>query len=316
MERNLITNALEIRSPRIKRKIMENQDNIQQNTEPILVIGATGNVGSEVVKSLHALGYNARATALNAKDAEKLPEEAGEIVFFEFGKPETFAKAFDGVKKMFLMRPPAISDIKTYIKPVIDYAAENGVEQIAFLSLVGVENRTYVPHYKVEQCMQASGVPYTFLRSGFFMQNLSTTHRIDVVAHDDLFVPVGKAKTAFIDTRDLGAVAAHVLTTPGHDNQAYDLTGKEALTYYQVADIFTEVLGRKITYSDPSVFKFAWRMKKRGNSWAYVLVTSGLYFATRRGSAEEVSDGVQQLLGRDPLTMQQFIEDNAAVWQK
>lgn len=295
---------------------MEIQNNTQQKTDPILVIGATGNVGREVVKSLHSLGFKARATAVNEKDAEKVPEEAGETVFFEFGKPETFAKAFDGVKKMFLMRPPAISDIETYIKPVIDYAAANGVEQMAFLSLVGVEDRTYVPHYKVEQFMKASGVPYTFLRCGFFMQNLSTTHRIDVVEHDDLFVPVGKAKTAFIDARDIGAVAAHVLTTPGHDNQAYDLTGKEALTYYQVADIFTEVLGRKITYSNPSVFKFAWRMKKRGNPWGYVLVTSGLYFATRRGSAEEVCNGVQNLLGRDPITMRQFVEDNAEVWQK
>jgi uncharacterized protein YbjT (DUF2867 family) len=295
---------------------MENKTNTQQKTDPILVIGATGNVGREVVKSLHGLGFNARATAVHEKDAENVPEEAGEIVLFEFGKPETFAKAFDGVKKMFLMRPPAISDIETYIKPVIDYAAANGVEQIVFLSLVGVEDRTYVPHYKVEQFMKASGVPYTFLRCGFFMQNLSTTHRIDVVEHDDLFVPVGKAKTAFIDARDIGAVAAHVLTTSGHDNQAYDLTGKEALTYYQVADIFTEVLGRKITYSDPSVFKFAWRMKKRGNPWGYVLVTSGLYFATRRGSAEEVCDGVQKLLGRDPITMRQFVENNAEVWQK
>lgn len=286
------------------------------NNGPILVIGATGNVGREVVKSLHALGHTARATALNEDHFAYVPEEAAETVIFDFAKVETYVPAFAGVRKLFLMRPPAISDIETYIKPVIDYAAENGVEQIAFLSLVGVEDRTYVPHYKVEQFMKASGVPYTFLRAGFFMQNLDTTHRIDVVEHDDLFVPVGKAKTAFVDTRDLGAVAAHVLTTPGHDNQAYDLTGKEALTYYEVADIFTEVLGRRITYSNPSPFHFAWRMKKRGNPWGYVLVTTGLYFATRRGSAEEIADGIQQLLGRDPITMRQYVEDYAEVWQK
>ncbi|MBE2225014.1 MAG: NAD(P)H-binding protein, partial [Anaerolineae bacterium] len=127
---------------------MEN-DERDTLADPILVIGATGNVGREVVKALHNNGFTARATALNERDAAHVPAEADEIVFFEFGKPETFAAAFAGVKKMFLMRPPAISDIETYIKPVIDYAAENGVEQIAFLSLVGVEDRTYVPHYKV-----------------------------------------------------------------------------------------------------------------------------------------------------------------------
>jgi len=296
--------------------MMENKDNINKTTNPILVIGATGNVGREVVKSLHAQGFTTRTTARNRQDVKKAPKEASETVIFEFGKPETFRAAFDGVKKMFLMRPPAISDIKTFMKPVIDYAAEVGVEQIAFLSLVGVEDKSYVPHYKVEQFMKASGVPYTFLRAGFFMQNLDTTHRIDIVASDDIFVPVGNAKTAFVDTRDIGAVAAYVLTTPGHENQAYDLTGSEALTYDEVAMIFTEVLGRKITYSNPSIVNFAWRMKKRGNPWGYVLVTSGLYFATRRGSAEAIADGVPQLLGREPITMRQYVEDYASVWQK
>jgi uncharacterized protein YbjT (DUF2867 family) len=294
----------------------KNHDTVPNTAAPILVIGATGNVGQEVVKALHKQNVRARATALNTQDSAKVPEEADEIAFFEFGKPETFAAAFADVKKLFLMRPPAISDIETYIKPVIDYAAENGVEQIAFLSLVGVEEKTYVPHYKVEQFLKASGVPYTFLRAGFFMQNLNTAHRIDIVESNDLFIPVGSAKTAFVDIRDLGAVAAHVLTTPGHENKAYDLTGKETLTYYEVADIFSEILGRKITYSNPSPFRFAWRMKKRGNPWRYVLITTGLYFATRRGSAAEIADGVQRLLGRDPITMRQYVADYADVWKK
>ncbi|NJN54400.1 MAG: NmrA family NAD(P)-binding protein, partial [Anaerolineae bacterium] len=75
---------------------------------PILVIGATGNVGREVVGALHELGQPARAAALNEKDSVHVPAEAAETVFFEFGKPETYAATFAGVKKMFLMRPPAI----------------------------------------------------------------------------------------------------------------------------------------------------------------------------------------------------------------
>ena len=297
-------------------KIVESEDIEKRAAAPILVTGATGNVGREVVKSLHTLGHPVRATALNEQDAANVPSEANETVLFEFGKSETYAPAFDGVKKMFLMRPPAISDVETYMKPVIDYAGEVGVQQIAFLSLIGVEKRRYVPHYKVEKFMQASGVPYTVLRCGFFMQNLDTTHREDIVEYDDIFIPAGDAKTAFIDVRDIGAVAAHTLTTGGHDNQAYDLTGSEALTYYQVADIFTEVLGRKITYSCPSLFGFARRMKKRGNPWGYVAVTSALYLATRRGSAEEVTEEVERLLRREPIAMRQYVEDYASVWQK
>ncbi len=300
----------------MKELTIDYQDRKQKTAVPVLVIGATGNVGREVVKSLHTLGYIARATALNEKDVENVPQEAGETVFFEFGKPETYEAAFAGVKKLFLMRPPAISDIDTYVKPVIDYAAEAGVAQIAFLSLIGIEKKSYVPHYKVEKLLQASGVPYTFLRAGFFMQNLDTTHRVDIVQYDDIFIPAGNAKTAFIDARDIGAVAAHVLTTSGHENRAYELTGQEALTYDQVAKIFTDVLGRKITYSRPSLLRFALRMKQRGYPWGYVMVTSGLYLATRRGSAETITNDVQQLLRRDPITMRQYVADYAASWQK
>lgn len=289
---------------------------VQWPAAPVLVIGATGNVGREVVKALHIVGTPARAAALNERDAAHVPVEAAEVVFFEFGAPETYAPAFDGVKKLFLMRPPAIADVDTYIKPVIDYAAAHGVEQIAFLSLIGLEQRSYVPHYKVEKLLAASGVSYTFLRPSFFMQNLDTTHRLDIVEHDDIFIPAGDARTAFIDVRDIGAVAAHVLTTPGHEDQAYDLTGQEALTYYQVADIFSEVLGRPITYSSPSLLRFAWRMKRRGHPWGYVAVTSALYFMTRRGSAETVTGEVRRLLARNPTSMRQYVEDYASAWQK
>lgn len=300
---------------KLKENTKENENLQRATAVPILVIGATGNVGREVVKSLHELGFPARAAALNERDAANVPAEADETVFFEFGKSETYAAAFEGVKKMFLMRPPAISDIETYIKPVIDYAAAAGVEQIAFLSLMGVEKKSYVPHYKVEKFLEASGVPYTFLRAGFFMQNLDTTHRADIVEHDDIFIPAGHAKTAFIDARDIGAVAAHVLTTPGHENQAYELTGQDALTYDEVAEIFSEVLGRKISYSHPSLLSFARRMKQRGYAWGYVAVTAFLYLSTRLGSAAKVTDEVRRLLGRDPITMRQYVEDYTAVWQ-
>lgn len=300
----------------MEAKHVDDQNDGRLTAEPLLVIGATGNVGREVVKSLHASGYPVRATALNEHNAAKVPVEADEIAYFDFSDPATYAESFSGVKKLFLMRPPAISDVDKYIRPVVEYAAKVGLQQIAFLSLIGVEERSYVPHYKIEKLLEASTVPYTFLRCGFFMQNLDTTHRADIVEYDDIFIPAGKAKTAFIDTRDIGAVAAHVLTTDGHEHQAYELTGAEALTYDEVAGIFTDVLGRKITYSSPSLPRFAWRMKKRGYPWGHVAVTSGLYFATRRGSAEKVTDGVQRLLGREPAAMRQYVEDYAAAWQK
>ena len=91
---------------------------------------------------------------------------------------------------------------------------------------------------------------------------------------------------------------------------------REVVRLSGVADIFTEVLGREITYSSPSLLRFARRMRKRGYPWMYVVVTSALYLSTRRGSAERITDSVKRLLGRDPIQMRHYVEDYADVWRK
>jgi uncharacterized protein YbjT (DUF2867 family) len=147
------------------------------------------------------------------------------------------------------------------------------------------------------------------------MQNLNTTHRAEIRDDDEICVPVGKAKTSFIDVRDVGAVAARVLTEPGHEGRAYALTGGTALDYDQVAELFTEVLGREITYTNPSILAFIQRSRERGLPMKFVLVMVGLYTATRFGTADTVTGTVERLLGRPPITMRQYIEDYADVWR-
>ena len=219
----------------------------------ILVTGALGNVGAEVVKALQAGGHTARAADLDvAKLRERHGDEAGAVTL-DFSRPETFAPALAGVKGLFLMRPPQITDVKRYLFPFLNAAQAAGVEQVAFLSLIGVEQNRRVPHYKVEQYLRDSTLRWTFLRASFFMQNLSGTHRAEIRERGELYVPVGRGKTSFIDVRDIGAVAAAALSQTGHDNTAYDLTGPAALDYYEVAAILSEVVGRPIVYRNPSV---------------------------------------------------------------
>lgn len=280
----------------------------------ILVTGATGNVGREVVRALAARGAAARAAAYDAADVARVPAEAAEVVRFDFTDPATFPAAFDGVDRLFLMRPPAIGNVRRDMKPAIDFAAAAGVRHIVFLSLVGVERNRIVPHARIEALLVASGIPWTMLRCGFFMQNLDTTHRADLVEHGDLFIPAGNGRTAFIDVRDIGAVAARVLTEPGHAGRAYPLTGGEALTYGQVAAVMSEELGRPITYSDPSPLTFARRMRRRGYPWAYVAVMEGIYLTTRLGMAAAVASDAADLLGRPPITLRQYVRDYAAVF--
>jgi len=288
-------------------------------TELILVTGASGNVGREVVRELAARGVATRAALFNADNGRRDLPEATEVVSFDFEDPATFPAALAGVSRVFLMRPPAISDVNRAIKPFIDYAARTGaghrVRHIVFLSLLGVERNPIVPHARVETLLQDSGVPWTMLRCGFFMQNLDTTHRADIVEHGDLFIPAGRGATAFIDARDIGAVAARVLSERGHENRCYSLTGSEALTYSEVAAIMTEELGRPITYSHPSLLTFARRMRRRGHPWSYVAVMAGIYLTTRLGMAKAVAPDAAALLGRPPIPMRQYVRDYAGAFR-
>ena len=187
---------------------------------------------------------------------------------------------------------------------------------MVFLSILGVENNPRVPHYKVEEYLKNARMAYTFLRASFFMQNLSTTHRAEIRERDEIFVPVGGARTSFIDVRDIGAVGAQVLVGDGHGNQAYELTGGQALDYYQVADTFSEILGRKITYRNPSATRFLLDTWRRGTPIQYALIMTWLYNSTRSGMAERVTGEVQRFLDRPPISLRQFIEDNYQVWSK
>ena len=282
----------------------------------IIVIGSLGNVGSEVVQSLLAQGVAPRAADRSPEKTRQRYGDAVEAVAFDFTKPETFSAAFEGMRACFLLRPPQITDVQKYILPALEAAKAAGVRQFVFLSLIGIEQNKVVPHYKIEQWLRASGLDYTFLRCSFFMQNLNTTHQAEIRDRDEIFVPVGKGKTSFLDVRDIGAVAALALTQPGHEKKAYDLTGGEALDYYQVAELFSAVLGRTIVYKNPSALSYFSRQMSQKSVLMYALVTTWLYNNTRGGMAAVVTGEVERLLGRQPISVRQYIQDYKASWMR
>lgn len=279
----------------------------------VLVTGATGNVGGELVRLFGAAGLPVRAAVPEPEQARF--GDGVEPVALDFRRPDTFAGALDGVRRVFLVRPPAIADVKRTLLPFLDAAERAGVEHVVFLSLQGAGRNPLVPHRTVEKRLEASGLAWTFLRPSFFMQNLSGTHRADLRDRSELFVPAGRGRTAFVDARDVALVAFLALTEPGHERRAYTLTGAEALTYADVAAVFTGVLGRPIRYADPSLVAFWRRMRAQGHPAAFVAVTSVLYTAGRFGLAGSVTDDLARLLGRPPRTLRTFAEDYRALWE-
>jgi len=283
-------------------------------SSPILVIGALGNVGAEVVKALQAKGQAIRAADI---DPNKVYERFGsevEAVHFDFTDPQTYEATFAGVERMFIMRPPHIANIKREMLPAMQAAKNSGIKYAVFLSIIGIENAKFVPHYKVETYLRELNFDTTFLRCSFFMQNLSTTHRKEIKERNEIFVPVANARTSFLDVRDIGAVAAVTLTEEGHAGKNYDLTGSETLDYWQVSKILSNTLGREITYRNPIPVRFFIETIRRGAPIGYALIVMGLYTSTRFGMADVVTDEVKNLLGREPITFKQYTMDYKDAW--
>jgi len=279
----------------------------------ILVTGATGNIGSFVVKELVQLGCSVKAAVRNMKK-DNFPNPLVEAVIFDFTDPSTFPHALSGVDKLFLVRPPQLANPAKDMKPFLSAVKEKGIKHIVFVSLMGVEKNPVVPHRKIENMIIEFNLPYTFLRPSFFMQNLNTTHLDDIKLRDELYMPVGKAKTSFIDTRDIAAAAAVCLTGKGHIGKAYTLTGNEALDYYEVENILTDVLQRKIRYKKPNAWNFRRTIIKRGIDVKFANVMTMLYLATSFGTAAKVTTDTMQLLGRQPISFRKYAEDHKEMW--
>lgn len=279
----------------------------------ILVTGATGNVGQEVVRLLLWQNCRVCAAVRNPAIAKQKFGHHIDCIPFDFTNPDTFGEAFQEVNKVFLLRPPALANVRQQIAPALNAAKLAGVEHIVFLSLQGVERNSFVPHAKIERYIEQLGIPATFLRCSFFMQNLNTTHREDIKTRGELLMPAGNGKTSFIDVRDIAAIAVRTLMEDGHQSRAYTLTGKEALTYYEVADIFTSILGKPIRYN-PSLFKFVRQMRSSGLSIDFILVMIAIYTTARLRLAGEITSDTEQLLHRSPITMRQYVEDYAEFW--
>lgn len=299
--------------PPIATPITQPASTSQAPATHILITGATGNVGSALVAAFPQRA----ALRIGVRNPTRAATTLGDDLHyaaFDFTQPETYADALTGVKRVFLVRPPKLANVQRDFAPFVAAMQAAEVQQVVFLSLQGVENNRLVPHHTIEALLRESGIGWTFLRAGFFAQNLSTTHREDICQHNEIFIPAGRAKISFIDVRDIADVAVAALTEPDHAGKAYTLTGPVALDYHEIAHIMTEELGRPIRYSQPSALRFAWRFWRRGHKPLQILIMILLYLNTRRGMAAQVSPAYEQIMGKAPRTMRQFVRDHRDCW--
>lgn len=274
----------------------------------VFVTAATGTVGRHVVDELSGADVRVRAGTRDPdRDAAALAA-ADEVVDFDFDRPETWGRALDGSPRVFLVRPPGVSVDR--LREFVDALARTGCPQVAYLSTLGADRNVLIPHYRIERHLERAAVPETLLRASFFCQNLAEVHGDELRERGEIAVPAGDGRTSFVDARDVGAVGARVLAEDGHEYCAYAVTGPEALTYHEVADVFTEELGRDVRYVDPSVLSFVRRQRRAGRPLGFALLMVGIYTTARLGLAARVTDDAERVLGREPFSMREYVADH------
>jgi len=281
----------------------------------ILVTGFTGNTGREVANKLRLKEASIVCAVRKPDQARQHYGDSYEYATLDYSRHETFDTALRGIERIFLMYPPEteFSDFHAFIGK----AKEKGIRHIAYLSVKDAQYMPFIPHYKNEKEIARSGVPYTFLRAGYFMQNLNLFLLDEILANDRIYVPAGKGKTSFTDVRDIAEIAALSLTEQDkHYGKKYALTGSQALDFHQVAMLMSSIVGRPIHYSNPTVREFKDFMLAKGLDAKYINVVAGLHMVTKIGLAKGIKDTYYRLTKEQPTRLEAYLEDYKALFSK
>ena len=282
----------------------------------VLVAGATGQCGREVFRQLDEAGFDVAAAN---RDPEKAKDILGNNIDsreLNYENSETYAKVLEGIDALYLMLPNNVANLADKAKVLLRTAKDKGIEKVIMLSAAGIETGSDNDLGQTEQTIKDLGFDYTFLRPGWFMQNCLSYMYGTIMNNDAIMLPAGEGKSAFIDTRDIAAVAVKAFQNDEHSKSAYTLTGKEALDYHEVAEKLSKVAGRKITYipiSDDDLIK---AMRDNGAPEFMIQKMVWLYKTVRDGYAAATTPDVKNILGRDPITLDKFVEDYADRFKK
>jgi len=232
-----------------------------------------------------------------------------ESVALDYDRPDTVRPALKDVETLFLL-----SNTVDVERKVVDEARKAGVKRIVKLSVLRAEDEAFTFarwHRGVEKYIEASGLRWTFLRPNGFMQNVVTYMAETIRTQSAIYSSGADGAASHIDVRDLGAVAASVLLEMGHEGQAYELTGPSAITYGQIAETLTGVLGRPIRYVPITHEQYKQALLAAGTPepWADALVDLNRFYA--EGHAAAVSPSVRRVTGRDVIPFAQFARDYA-----
>lgn len=282
----------------------------------ILVLGASGHVGAPLVRELTARGAVFRA-GYRAPERVDAARRAGmDAVRVDYLDPAALDAALQGVEKVFLVAPPT-PDLERLERGPVEAARRAGtVVHLVKISVWDARAGDFIfarPHKAIEELIERSGLPWTFLRPNDYMQNLLAS--APLIRETGTYAYPDGGPVSTIDVRDIARAAAAVLTGSGHEGKVYELSGPEAITYEDRFRMLSEATGRRLTYISPSDEE--WRAAALGYGLPEYLVDAliNLQRHFRSGAGARVSPDVAELTGRPPTSYRQFAEDYAAAFR-
>jgi len=283
-------------------------ENIKKIMEKIFVTGATGTIGKEVVNALLKKGVKVVAANRSQEKAKGLFGDKVEWVNFDFEDPNTY-KTADDAAAVFLLGPPLNLRLSEMLMPFVDYLSVKGPSKVVYLSANGMEKMKELPfHAQMEAKLKSTTLEWTILRPGFFMQNFGNYEMENIEERKIIFSPAGEGKTAFISAVDIGQAAAEVLINEGHEEKTYTLLGDRLLSYYEIAALLSEIIGEKIIYPNPDENTYRSVLKESGAPDFIADYMIPVYNLIRFGKVENVSNDLQNLIGRKPEELKDVLK--------
>ena len=281
----------------------------------ILVTGATGNLGSSVIKQLDKVANKDQfiATSSSDKGVQNLKEKGDQARKANFNDMDTLRDAFNGVEKVLLISTMEQNRFEQH-KNVIDIAKEKGVKHIVYTSLAIKDIETsavkelMMSHFETEAYLKQSGLTYTILRNTMYADALTQILGENAL-NQNIVLPGGNGKVPYALRREMGEATANVLVQEGHENKVYNITGSQSYSYEEIAKELSNQSGKMINYVNADEQEFIQNLKEIGFPEFAIYLHAGTIKDIKNNQYEIEEKTLETLLGRPTATIQEFIKE-------
>ena len=283
----------------------------------ILLTGATGKTGSATAKALNERGIKFRALIRNEEKREEIESLGGEVVIGSIENKEAVDQSMVDIEAALILLPNSENQLSLE-KQLVDSAKQAGANRVVKMSSIEATPDATSPipklHLESEEYIKQSGLSWTMIKPNFYMQNLLASGGT-IKDQGKIFLPMGEGKTGMIDTTDVGKVLAKVLSEDGHESMNHEITGPEILSFYEVAEIFSQGLGKQVDYVDVPLGAYKETLGQfLTNQWHLDAVID-LFKGIADGGIEEKTDTYSELMGESPKSLSEFISENSFIFK-